>query len=349
MTEQSKQEAANIQKCIEKCFTLYLTKTEIIVTLQNQLNVNPQFSECVLDSLEQNHPDFFKVYNLRLKLKSQIQEFNQLTGFILQNLLNNGNSNTNQSNLKLLPSPMSTGATGPISEQEKEQHLQLQSLIKSQKQKRNESLLVGGNNAGSLGSLGSLGTLGNLPAFNVNTNLNDNERANDFSTIPVISSSILPSSTSTPNLTTPSTQTSTQSGIDNSMGIGNQQHSTSSSVSHLDNSLLTVGQSQQRQQSVSDFLNIYDPLGGIGANLNASLSSLPKFDTLGGDPNYNFASFLNQSNSTTPITNTTTTTNNNQNVNNNNGQLTQSTKSTSNLNQSYDFESFLNLKHNEHL
>ncbi|EGG20989.1 hypothetical protein DFA_00858 [Cavenderia fasciculata] len=82
--EISKEEAAN---CIEKCFSLYMTKTEIILTLQNQRNVSPSFSETMLANLEASNPDFFKIYYKRLKIKEQIIEFNFLSRLQLQSML----------------------------------------------------------------------------------------------------------------------------------------------------------------------------------------------------------------------------------------------------------------------
>jgi len=83
----TQQELAHIQKCIEKCFALYLNRTEIILTLQNQLSVHHQVSEEFLNSLEEKNPNFFKIYYQRLKIKAQIQEFNQLSSLIVQNKL----------------------------------------------------------------------------------------------------------------------------------------------------------------------------------------------------------------------------------------------------------------------
>ncbi|EGC35384.1 hypothetical protein DICPUDRAFT_78940 [Dictyostelium purpureum] len=79
------EEAAMIQKSIEKCFTLYLTRAEIMLALQNQFNVNPEFSENLLNNVEHNNPDFFKVYYQRLRIKQQIQDFNRLSSLIIKN------------------------------------------------------------------------------------------------------------------------------------------------------------------------------------------------------------------------------------------------------------------------
>ncbi|GAM27625.1 hypothetical protein SAMD00019534_108010 [Acytostelium subglobosum LB1] len=83
----SRDEASNIQQCIEKCFTLYMTKTEIIITLQNQFNVNPTFSETMLMNLERQNPDFFNIYYKRLKIKEQIIEFNHLASLQLKSMI----------------------------------------------------------------------------------------------------------------------------------------------------------------------------------------------------------------------------------------------------------------------
>ncbi|EFA83070.1 hypothetical protein PPL_03858 [Heterostelium album PN500] len=88
-----------IQQCIEKCFTLYLTRTEIIITLQNQFGVNPSFSEAMLLNLEAKNPDFFDIYYKRLKIKEQIIEFNHLASLQLKSLVNrNNNPLTNNNN-----------------------------------------------------------------------------------------------------------------------------------------------------------------------------------------------------------------------------------------------------------
>ena len=47
-------------------------------TLQQQTKVEPEFTRLVWQKLEEQNPEFFRMYNMRLKLKDQITMFNYL-------------------------------------------------------------------------------------------------------------------------------------------------------------------------------------------------------------------------------------------------------------------------------
>ena len=47
-------------------------------TLQRQAKVEPEFTRLVWQKLEEQNPDFFRMYTMRLKLKDQIAMFNYL-------------------------------------------------------------------------------------------------------------------------------------------------------------------------------------------------------------------------------------------------------------------------------
>jgi len=73
-----------VQSLIERCLNLYMSKTEVEVALQQQAHINPAFTSLVWQKLEQQNPDFFKGYYLRLNLKDQITAFNYLVTQQLQ-------------------------------------------------------------------------------------------------------------------------------------------------------------------------------------------------------------------------------------------------------------------------
>ncbi|MCO5599064.1 hypothetical protein L7F22_053163 [Adiantum nelumboides] len=65
-----------VQNLIERCLQLYMNRSEVISTLLNRAKIEPGFTGLVWQKLEEQNPDFFKAYYVRLKLKRQIMLFN---------------------------------------------------------------------------------------------------------------------------------------------------------------------------------------------------------------------------------------------------------------------------------
>ncbi|ETI38466.1 hypothetical protein F441_15675 [Phytophthora nicotianae CJ01A1] len=69
-----------VQNLIERCLQQYLSKNDILITLKEQANVDPAFTNVVWQKLEEQNPTFFRAYSLQLQLKEQIIAFNYLVG-----------------------------------------------------------------------------------------------------------------------------------------------------------------------------------------------------------------------------------------------------------------------------
>ncbi|KAI9995107.1 hypothetical protein PInf_012151 [Phytophthora infestans] len=69
-----------VQNLIERCLQQYLSKSDILITLKEQANVDPAFTNVVWQKLEEQNPTFFRAYSLQLQLKEQIIAFNYLVG-----------------------------------------------------------------------------------------------------------------------------------------------------------------------------------------------------------------------------------------------------------------------------
>ena len=67
-----------VQNLIERCLQQYMTQTEIIAALQVQANIEPSLTVLVWQKLEEQNPDFFFSYDVKLRLKDQIAAFNYL-------------------------------------------------------------------------------------------------------------------------------------------------------------------------------------------------------------------------------------------------------------------------------
>ncbi|XP_021729049.1 uncharacterized protein LOC110696081 isoform X3 [Chenopodium quinoa] len=67
-----------VQALIERCLHLYMTEDEVVTMLVNQFKLEKHFINLVWQRLEEENPDFFSAYNVRLTLKKQIILFNQL-------------------------------------------------------------------------------------------------------------------------------------------------------------------------------------------------------------------------------------------------------------------------------
>ncbi|KAI9907793.1 hypothetical protein PsorP6_003757 [Peronosclerospora sorghi] len=63
---------------IEKCLQQYLSKSDILMVLKGQANVDPAFTNVVWQKLVEQNPNFFRAYSLQLQLKEQIIAFNYL-------------------------------------------------------------------------------------------------------------------------------------------------------------------------------------------------------------------------------------------------------------------------------
>jgi uncharacterized protein (TIGR01589 family) len=55
-----------------------MNQTEVVTALHLQANIEPSFTNLVWLKLEEQNPDFFKAYHIRLRIKEQITAFNYL-------------------------------------------------------------------------------------------------------------------------------------------------------------------------------------------------------------------------------------------------------------------------------
>lgn len=67
-----------VQDSIEQCLVHYMTQKQVIHVLKLLQNIEPIFTVCVWQLLEEENPEFFKSYYLRLAVKEQIVEYNKL-------------------------------------------------------------------------------------------------------------------------------------------------------------------------------------------------------------------------------------------------------------------------------
>eukprot|EP00877_Chromochloris_zofingiensis_P010372 jgi/Chrzof1/5589/Cz16g08100.t1 len=67
-----------VQNLIERCLQLYMPQKEVVQTLQNQAKIEPGFTTLVWQKLEEQNPEFFRAYHIRLKVKDQVVMFNHL-------------------------------------------------------------------------------------------------------------------------------------------------------------------------------------------------------------------------------------------------------------------------------
>jgi len=67
-----------VQNLIERCLQLYMDMGEVVKTLQTQAGIEPGFTSLVWQKLEEQNPEFFTAYKMRLRLQDQIRTFNQL-------------------------------------------------------------------------------------------------------------------------------------------------------------------------------------------------------------------------------------------------------------------------------
>jgi uncharacterized protein (TIGR01589 family) len=79
-TTQSKtltQERLNqVQRMIEECLRVYMSADDICEALRVQQGVDAAHTRAIYNSLKSASPEFFEVYELRLRVKEQIAAFN---------------------------------------------------------------------------------------------------------------------------------------------------------------------------------------------------------------------------------------------------------------------------------
>ncbi|KAL3754155.1 hypothetical protein ACJRO7_001412 [Eucalyptus globulus] len=68
----------NVKDLIEKCLQLYMAMDQVIIALRDNFNIEPRLTVLVWTKLQEDNPEFFRDYYIRLKLIKQISEFNQL-------------------------------------------------------------------------------------------------------------------------------------------------------------------------------------------------------------------------------------------------------------------------------
>ncbi|XP_047329838.1 uncharacterized protein LOC124933476 isoform X2 [Impatiens glandulifera] len=74
----SREDIQLVQNLIEQCLQLHMSQKEVMHTLLVKAKIEPGFTELVWQKLEEENPEFFKAYHLRLLVKDQIVQFNML-------------------------------------------------------------------------------------------------------------------------------------------------------------------------------------------------------------------------------------------------------------------------------
>lgn len=67
-----------VQGLIERCLQMYMNQTEVVEALETEANVTPMVTCLVWRKLEEQNPEFFHWYHLRLRVKEQMTAFNLL-------------------------------------------------------------------------------------------------------------------------------------------------------------------------------------------------------------------------------------------------------------------------------
>eukprot|EP00736_Rhodelphis_marinus_P009904 Rmarinus@m.8198 len=67
-----------VQMLIERCLQCYMSQFEVVTALHVQANIEPGFTHFVWEKLDHQNPEFFRAYQMRLRVKEQIKEFNML-------------------------------------------------------------------------------------------------------------------------------------------------------------------------------------------------------------------------------------------------------------------------------
>ncbi|KAL6750056.1 hypothetical protein V8C86DRAFT_1835285 [Haematococcus lacustris] len=103
-----------VQSHIERCIQLYMTqkaRQEVVQTLQQQAKVEPNFTKLVWQKLEEQNPDFFEAYHLRLRVKEQVVMFNFLVDQQIQMM-----QKLHQSWMQAMPAVMASQTPGMLSQ-----------------------------------------------------------------------------------------------------------------------------------------------------------------------------------------------------------------------------------------
>ncbi|KAL6051556.1 Helicase with zinc finger protein [Balamuthia mandrillaris] len=79
-----------VQGLIERCLQLYMNQTEVITALHLQANIEPSFTNLIWLKLEEQNPEFFKAYHMKLRVKEQITAFNYIVSQQAQLLQKSG-------------------------------------------------------------------------------------------------------------------------------------------------------------------------------------------------------------------------------------------------------------------
>ncbi|CAI9271559.1 unnamed protein product [Lactuca saligna] len=74
----SPEEVQNVKNQIEQCLWNYMNKKQAMDILYQKQNIEPIFTKLVWERLEEENQEFFKTYYLKLALKNQITQFNDL-------------------------------------------------------------------------------------------------------------------------------------------------------------------------------------------------------------------------------------------------------------------------------
>ena len=72
----SQERLAQVQRMIEECLRVYMSLDDICEALRVQHAVDPAQTRAIYAALKHDSPDFFLVYELRLRVKEQIAAFN---------------------------------------------------------------------------------------------------------------------------------------------------------------------------------------------------------------------------------------------------------------------------------
>lgn len=67
-----------VHNLVEQCLQLHLSKRDAANLIFREANIDPGYTELVWEQLEQENPEFFDCYYVRLALKQQIELFNEL-------------------------------------------------------------------------------------------------------------------------------------------------------------------------------------------------------------------------------------------------------------------------------
>ncbi|XP_021746960.1 uncharacterized protein LOC110712815 [Chenopodium quinoa] len=67
-----------VKNLIERCILLHMSKKEAVDTITREASVMPTVIEILWNRLEAENQEFFEAYHIRLALKEQIQQFNEL-------------------------------------------------------------------------------------------------------------------------------------------------------------------------------------------------------------------------------------------------------------------------------